>query len=78
MAKRIEKDGKFYRYRRGVLVEIPPEWVGSYVTTRRRNSKKVKKLINAEPKLNRRDFSREYLMYKRGEGCWCNGKHSGL
>jgi len=26
--KRIEKDGKFYRMRRGRLVEIPPEWVG--------------------------------------------------
>lgn len=28
MSKRIEKDGKFYRMRRGKLVEIPPEWVG--------------------------------------------------
>jgi hypothetical protein len=26
--KRIEKDGKFYRMRRGKLVEIPAEWVG--------------------------------------------------
>ena len=26
--KRIEIDGKFYRYRRGKLVEIPPKWVG--------------------------------------------------
>lgn len=29
--KRIEKDGKFYRIRRGKLVEIPPEWVGKTV-----------------------------------------------
>lgn len=29
MTKRIEADGKFYRKRRGVLVEIPAEWVGS-------------------------------------------------
>jgi hypothetical protein len=27
--KRIEVDGKFYRMRRGVLVEIPEEWVGN-------------------------------------------------
>jgi hypothetical protein len=26
---RIEKDGKFYRMRRGKLVQIPPEWVGT-------------------------------------------------
>ena len=28
MSKRIEKDGNFYRERRGKLVEIPPEWLG--------------------------------------------------
>ena len=28
MSKRIEIDGKFYRKRRGELVEIPEEWVG--------------------------------------------------
>lgn len=28
MSKRIEIDGKFYRKRRGVLVEIPAEWAG--------------------------------------------------
>ena len=32
MAKRIEIDGKFYRERRGVLVEIPAEWVGKITT----------------------------------------------
>lgn len=31
MAKRIEIDGKFYRKRRGVLVEIPAAWVGHTV-----------------------------------------------
>jgi hypothetical protein len=30
--KRIEVDGKFYRMRRGKLVLIPDEWVGSTVT----------------------------------------------
>lgn len=42
MAKRIEIDGKFYRYRRGKLVEIPIEWVNrvtSRQTIRQRNSK---------------------------------------
>lgn len=28
MAKRIEIDGKYFRMRRGKLVEIPLEWVG--------------------------------------------------
>jgi hypothetical protein len=40
--KRIEKDGKFYRMRRGKLVEIPAEWIGEVVypqTVRERASK---------------------------------------
>jgi len=32
MAKRIQVDGKFYRVRRGALVEIPAEWVGRVTT----------------------------------------------
>lgn len=43
MSKRIEIDGKFYRERRGVLVEIPPEWVGKTVhkqTIRKRKKRK--------------------------------------
>lgn len=28
MSKRISIDGKFYRVRRGKLVQIPDEWVG--------------------------------------------------
>jgi hypothetical protein len=28
MSRRIEKDGKYFRIRRGKLVQIPPEWVG--------------------------------------------------
>lgn len=43
MSKRIEIDGKFYRMRRGVLVEIPPEWVGKTVhpqTLRKRKKRK--------------------------------------
>ena len=43
MPKRIEQDGKFYRMRRGVLVEIPAEWVGKTVypeTIQNRKSKR--------------------------------------
>lgn len=46
MAKLIEKDGKFYRMRRGKLVEIPQEWVGKTVykqTIRKRKSKRSPK-----------------------------------
>ena len=42
MAKRIEIGGKFYRKRRGELIEIPEEWVGNTVhsqTIRKRPSK---------------------------------------
>lgn len=41
MAKRIEVDGKFYRMRRGVLVEIPCEWAGKIPTkqTRKRRQR---------------------------------------
>ena len=45
--KRIEKDGKFYRMRRGVLVEIPEEWVGKTVdrsAINKRPSKQIHKL----------------------------------
>jgi len=44
--KRIEKDGKFYRMRRGVLVEIPEEWVGKTThkqTINKRPSKQIHK-----------------------------------
>lgn len=34
MSKRVEIDGKFYRMRRGKLVEIPAEWVGQIPTAR--------------------------------------------
>lgn len=40
--KRVEVDGKFYRMRRGKLVEIPEEWVGNVThpqSMRKRDSK---------------------------------------
>lgn len=44
MAKRIEIEGKFYRKRRGKLVEIPEAWAGR-VTTRQTIRKRPSKLI---------------------------------
>lgn len=46
MSKRIEIDGKFFRERRGKLVEIPSAWVGKVTTEqtmRKRASKKTNK-----------------------------------
>jgi hypothetical protein len=40
MAKPIERDGKFYRMRRGKEVEIPPEWLGK-VTSRQTINKRA-------------------------------------
>lgn len=37
--KRIEIDGKFYRMRRGKLVLIPDEWVGTTVTPQRKRQR---------------------------------------
>lgn len=44
--KRIEIDGKFYRKRRGQLVEIPPEWVGKTTHKQTRH----KRLSHQSPK----------------------------
>lgn len=52
MAKRIEIDGKFYRMRRGVLVQIPDEWLGSTVhpqTMRKRPSRMIRKRRRGGP-----------------------------
>lgn len=61
--KRMEKDGKFYRMRRGKLVEIPAEWVGEIVhaqTMRERRSKligKVAREVKYAVNHNRKDRS---------------------
>lgn len=39
MSQRIEKDGKVYRWRRGKLVEIPPQWIGKTTYKRTRNKR---------------------------------------
>lgn len=47
MGKLIQKNGRFYRERRGVLVEIPGQWLGNVVyrqTIHKRLSKKIGKL----------------------------------
>lgn len=58
MTKRIELDGKFFRIRRGKLVEIPPEWVGkdtNKCTIRKRKSKLIHKLRRGKPKPQRKN-----------------------
>ena len=42
---RVEVDGKFFRLRRGKLVEIPAEWLNK-VTTSQTIRKRSSKLIN--------------------------------
>ena len=39
MSKVIEQDGRFFRVRRGKLVEIPPEWVGRTVGAQTRRAR---------------------------------------
>lgn len=61
MGKRIIKDGKAYRYRRGKLVEIPKEWVGvvtSRQTIKNRHSKQTKAVRDSE----RRKFPHKNTM----------------
>jgi len=47
---RLEIDGKFYRMRRGRLVEIPPEWLNKVTTpcTIRQRPSKVSKKIRPD------------------------------
>lgn len=43
MAKRIVIDGKVYRYRKGKLVQIPPEWVGKIPHAQTMNKRKSRR-----------------------------------
>ena len=71
MKKRVEIDGKYFRVRRGVLVQIPKKWIGktlSSQTKRKRQSKETRKQKN----LTKMSWNREigfgkYMKYKRGE-----------
>lgn len=74
MAKRIQIDDQFFRIRRGVLVEIPKQWIGHTLTPqtkRKRQSKQIRKVKNMGFSKNfRREIglgSDRYLRYKRGE-----------
>lgn len=68
MAKAVEIDGKLFRTRRGVLVEIPEEWVGKFTsrkTIRQRGSKLTHKLNRSNKWRRNRHGStgKEYLDY---------------
>lgn len=73
MSKRIEVDGRFFRARRGVLVEIPKKWVGKTLsgqTKSKRQSKETRKQKNYCKQNWNRDLGwgkNIYLRYKRGE-----------
>jgi hypothetical protein len=57
--KRIEKDGKFYRMRRGELVEIPAAWLGQVVypqTVRERSSKRIGKAARESKYADNRNY----------------------
>jgi hypothetical protein len=64
--KLVEKDGKFFRMRRGVLVEIPPDWVGKTLhpqTKKKRPSKhigKLKKLVKYGSHSGKRSKLKEF------------------
>lgn len=67
MGKRIEMDGKFYRKRRGKIIQIPDEWVGRAPTTqtiRQRDSKlegSVKRVVKDAGGVNRYKDRRDEL-----------------
>lgn len=77
MAKRVQIDGKYFRLRRGVLVEIPEKWVGKTLdgqTKRKRQSKLTRKSKNMgngkawkNPRRNLGHGDNKYLRMKRGE-----------
>ena len=77
MAKRVQIDDKFFRLRRGVLVEIPEKWVGVCAdpqAIRKRQSKLTRKNKNKGHGKAWKNPSRDlghgddkYLRYKRGE-----------
>lgn len=73
MSKRIEIDDRFFRARRGMLVEIPKEWVGKTLagqTKSKRQSKETRKQKNYCKQNWNRDLGwgkNIYLRYKRGE-----------
>ena len=52
---RIEIDGKFYRERRGKLVEIPAEWVNQVPTSRtlRNRASRLTNKDKRDPNCNR-------------------------
>ena len=59
MARRIEIDGKFYRIRRGKLVEIPAEWVGRTVAHRTIHQRPSKHSRKHRMRADRNGYTRE-------------------
>lgn len=55
MNGRVEIDGKFFRYRRGKLVEIPTQWVNKIPTGRTMRARKTARMMQRKtPSMNLR------------------------
>lgn len=71
MGKRFEISEKYFRVRRGKLVEIPKKWAGKITckqTIRKRQSKETRKQRNLiKMPYNREIGNDKYMQYKRGE-----------
>lgn len=68
MAKRIEIDGKYYRMRKGKLVQIPDEWVGHtlHPQTKRKRPSKQSAQVHRNVSRNRfKDGSCDWSNYRR-------------
>lgn len=64
--RRIKLNGRFYRMRRGKLVEIPPQWVGETLhdqTKRKRASKN--RAVKRQPRNPLGDGSFDWSDYRR-------------
>ena len=51
--KRIEIDGKCYRWRRGVLVEIPLEWLYKVPHKQTMNKRKSRRYVSHRTRKNK-------------------------
>ena len=51
--KRIKMGDKYYRYRRGELVEIPIEWVGKTPNKNQMNNRKSRRYMSRRTRKNK-------------------------
>lgn len=71
MSKLIERNGRHYRIRRGVEVEIPPEWIG-VVTHPQTIAKRASKQPPGQrkpPRQTRKAQEEQAARRRESEGC---------